>query len=162
MLKLLIFAPCEKIIVAQEGQTSMIGIIEAVNVGVIEGIVAEAMIPFRWSILTLWQRQGEVEKSVLYQERITLLRPDGSEALKVEAEFEVNNSFRDFRQNIDVPLLPAGVPGEYLLKLFLRKEPEDWTEFATYPFLVTHNPVTNVEIKELKGVTVHEQNKASE
>src|SRR5260370_21012886 len=139
MIRLLLFVPCEKVILAEGGQTSMIGVIEMVRVNVGNTpLPPDALIPFKWSFLTLWYRDEDVEQPILYQEQIRLIRPDGTEAAFAgDAEFEVNNQFRNFRQYGDVPVLPAGMEGEYLLKLSLRRSGEEqWQEGSTFPIVI--------------------------
>lgn len=141
MLRLLIFAPCEKVIIAEGGQSSSIGIIETVRITVGgDPLPANALIPFKWSFLTLWHRDEDVEEPIQYQEQIRLLRPDGTDAgITVDAQFEVNNQFRNFRQHGEVPVLPAGIEGQYLLKLFLRKfGEEEWQESGAFPIVIEH------------------------
>lgn len=141
MLRLLIFAPCEKVIIAEGGQSSVIGIVEMVRVVIgNDPLPANALIPFKWSFLTLWYREQDVEEPIQYQEQIRLIRPDGTEAgITGDAEFEVNNAFRNFRQHGDVPVLPAGIQGQYLLKLFLRRVGnEQWEEKGAFPIVIEH------------------------
>lgn len=149
MIKLLLFAPCEKVIVGEGGQSSAIGIVEQVSVGVVTTLQAESMVPFRWNILTLWHREQEIDNPIKYQSRMIVLRPDGVQAMQADVEFEVSNQFANFRQVADIPFFPAGLPGPYLLKLFLRKEGEEEQEITSFPITVVHK-AEEVEIKEPK------------
>jgi len=139
MLKLLLFAACEKVIVDLQGQSSMVGLLEQVQVTVLKEMDPSMVTPFKWSIVTLWHREEDVPTPVKYQERMDLFRPDGVKAFQADSEFQVSNAYRNFRQNADLPFMPIGLPGEYLLKLSLKTGEQDWREIAIYPFLVIHN-----------------------
>ena len=144
MLKLLIFAPCEKAIVSDSGQSSIIGVIEMVQVAVKpdEPLPVDALIPFRWGFLTLWTRDEEVDQPVRYQEQIRIIRPDGTDTgFEANSEFVVQNKFQNFRQHssLVIPAFPGGQEGTYQLKLFLRRVGEEnWEERGMFPVTVKH------------------------
>lgn len=143
MLRLLLFVPCEKVIVAEKGQTSAVSIIETIRVQInpADPVPSDALIPFRWGLLTLWNRDETVSEPTRYQSLIRILRPDGSDAgFEAESEFEVTTNFKNFRQhNDDIPVFPAGQEGRYELKLFLRKAGEEnWEERGVFPVIVEH------------------------
>lgn len=148
MLDLLIFVPCDKVIVAERGQSSVIGVLEQIIVGITKDakLTPDAMIPYKWSILILWHRTEEVVDPITCIAKVILLRPDNGLALNAEAEFEVSNSFRNFRQNVDLPLMPAGVEGDYLLKLSLKKGSEDFKDISTFPIRIEHK-LSDVQIE---------------
>src|SRR6476619_1072966 len=103
MLKLLIFAPCDKVIISAGGQTSLVGVMEEVHVSIAKGkeFGADAMIPYKWNVLTLWAREEDVLDAFTCDMRLIMFRPDGVKALEAEGKFEVSNSFRHFRQNLE-------------------------------------------------------------
>jgi hypothetical protein len=140
MLKLLIFLPCEKVILAKQGQASLIGVLELIQVNVAKDLPLDALIPFRWSVLTLWIREEEVAEPIKYEQDIQLIRPDGTNALKATANFQVTNDHEHFRQVADIPAFPVGVEGRYTCKLFLRKAEteEEWKEMGWFPIHVKH------------------------
>jgi hypothetical protein len=143
MLKLLIFAPCEKVIIGEAGQSSVIGVIEMIRlqVNMDEPIPSDALIPFRWGFLVLWNRDQPIEQPIKYQEQIRIFRPDGTDTgFHADAEFEVNMTFKNFRQHNDnIPVFPAGTEGPYELKLFLRRAGEEpWEERGRFPVIIEH------------------------
>lgn len=143
MLRLLLFVPCEKVIVAENGQTSAVGIIETIRVQMdaADPVPSDALIPFRWGFLTLWSRDESINEPTRYQSQIRILRPDGSDAgFQAESEFEVTVNFKNFRQHNDqIPVFPAGQEGRYELKLFLRKAgEEEWEQRGLFPIIVEH------------------------
>src|ERR1044072_8393488 len=143
MLKLLIFIPCEKVLVTENGQTSAVGIIETIRVQInpTDPVPADALIPFRWGFLTLWNRDEAVDEPTRFESQIRILRPDGTDSgFRAESEFEVTMNFKNFRQhNDDIPVFPAGQEGRYELKLFLRQAgQEQWEERGLFPVVVEH------------------------
>ncbi len=142
MLKLLIFAPCEKVIIGEGGQSSVIGVIEMIRLQVTdEPIPSDALIPFRWGFLTLWNRGESVEEPIKYQEQVRIFRPDETDTgFQADAEFEVNMNFKNFRQHNDnIPVFPAGMEGRYELRLFLRRAGEEaWEEHGRFPVIIEH------------------------
>jgi hypothetical protein len=149
MLRLLIFAPCEKAIVAEKGQSSTVGIIEMIRVTPKKEMPVDALIPFRWDLFILWNREQDVEQPVQYQAEVKIFRPDETETgVSVIADFEVSNEFKNFRTIAQFPVFPAGMEGIYVLKLYLKKvTDEEWIERGVFPVQVEHLPVeeSNVE-----------------
>ena len=140
MLRLLIFAPCEKAIVAEKGQSSIIGIIELIRVTPKKELAVDALIPFRWNLFVLWHREQDVEQPIQYQAQIKIFRPDETDTgMGVLADFEVSNEFTNFRTVAEFPVFPAGMEGVYWLKLYLRKKTdEEWVERGIFPVHVEH------------------------
>jgi hypothetical protein len=141
MLKLLVFAPCEKVIVGEEDHlTSMIGLIEGFKVQVIKELPADAIIPLRFSVCTLWRRQEEVKSPQEYEQLLKIIRPDGVAAGEGLTPFTVSNQHIHFRNVTHMPAFPIGLPGIYQLKLFIRQtgEENEWSEAAEYPLDVNH------------------------
>lgn len=142
MLKLMVFAPCEKVIVNKgENTASLIGILETVGITIPESAAASlpdnVVVPFKWCIYTLWQ--SERGETANYEQRLQLPLPDGRIAFQGMLAFEVTPSQRNYRGIVDsggFPIIPAG---EYALKLSLRKIGEDnlWQDVAEYPISIT-------------------------
>jgi hypothetical protein len=151
MLKLLIFVPCEKVIIGEKGQPSLIGVLELITLKASPELSPEALSPFRWGFLTLWRRTESIDKPIVYESEIRLMRPDGTQALKVNTEFSVTDEHENYRQDAgDISVFPTGQDGTCYLELFLRKKgDEEWEPITKYPILVKH-------IKE----TAHEQKSA--
>jgi hypothetical protein len=143
MIRLLIFAACEKVILADKGQSSLIGVVEEVRVTVgSEPLPNDALVPFRWTFISLWYREQELEEPLKYEIEVRMTRPDGQDAgFAGRSEFEVNNQHQNFRQLGEVPVIPAGIEGTYFVRLFLRKLGEsEWQEKAAYPVVVKYEP----------------------
>lgn len=143
MLKLLIYAPCEKVIIADDKTASIISMMESVKVNVAGELPADALAPIRWSILSLWKRDQEMQEPIEIEERTDVLRPDDTVATGGTTKFTVTNEHLFYRSLVQVPIFPIGLPGVVKVKCRTRQtNPEtEWTEFAEFPLLVIHEPV---------------------
>jgi hypothetical protein len=140
MLKLLVFAPSERVIVGEDKLTSVIVLLEAINVEPPGELPIDAIFPMDWNILILWHRMEEVSEAIKYEERIDIIRPDGEKVGGATLEFMVTNEFNNFRSVVKMDKFPIGIDGRCLIKLFLRKagETNEWLEMAEYPIVVKH------------------------
>ncbi len=151
MPKLLIFAPCEKVIVNHDDRTlSLISILEGVNATVPQGITVspDEIYPKAWVIVASWRRTPE-DDNRHFEQLIQILLPNGDEALKAISILEMTN--RDYRLVINVDGFIVGRPGEHILRLSLREvgTNADWTLVAEYPLAVTHSQVTSDNVDSL-------------
>lgn len=139
MPKPLIFVPCEKIIINELDNTvSLITVIDTVTIAVQgdAGIPEDTLVPQKWHIYTLWHRTlGEEGKS--YEQRITLLNPNGTEIINEIRPFtliEVKHQIV-----INVGSIPVGVAGQYNINLSIRELGQDtFNEIISYPFVINH------------------------
>lgn len=141
MPTLLMFAPCEKVIVSNDNTCSLITLVEVVRIGVLdsptETLPEGAAIPFNWAIFTLWKPTDE-ERGRRFQQMVHLIAPSGEAVLEAPAEFEFEPDKRTHRvmsRVMGFPILPAG---EYNLKLSLREAGQEnvWREITEYPILI--------------------------
>lgn len=141
MLKLLVFAPCQKVIVGEDDHlTSMIALMESVTVQVRGELPADAIVPLPWSVLTLWRREEDLPTPKIYEQRLEVFRPDGERAAHALSTFNVSNVHNNFRNVIVMNAFPAGKSGWCSLKLFLREagDQNQWTECSDYPLEIIH------------------------
>jgi hypothetical protein len=160
MLKLLLFAACEKVIVGVDNTTSLISVVESIEFNTQIEIPPDALAPIKWAIISLWQREGEVEAPVDYQERMDVIRPDGTLAPGGSSEFTVTNEHINYRSSFEIPLFPIGQAGKVIVRLRIRKagEENEWRVAAEYPIRVIHNEVKKDEepaIEEAESGGVH-------
>ena len=92
MLKLLIYAPCEKVIVANDETVSVISLMESISVNIGGEMPADALAPIRWSVLSLWKRDQEIQEPIDIEERTDVLRPDDTVATGGTTKFCSNAS----------------------------------------------------------------------
>ena len=124
MPKLLTFAPCEKVLIDQNNNPSMISIFQELHVEVTPADLPEgSAIPIRWDVFTLWLREVS-DAGKRFEQVCELLTPDGKKAAGGSISFEMT---KDTQRNVmtlmGFPLIPSG--GQYLLRLSLREAGED-------------------------------------
>ncbi len=160
MLKLLVFLPCETVIVSQEGNTSVISVLEHVVSTLRSDAPPNAAAPMKWTILSLWHRDAEVEGVKKYDQLVNVYWPNGEKVFDIEQSFEVSNAHSNFRCTAHVPAFPTGQEGQVLLKTSLRESgaENEWVEYAQFPINVAHikqediNETAGIENAEVDGV----------
>ncbi len=139
MPRLLFFIPCSRSITeTQTGLLSLIAVMDGFQVQVShEEVPANAVIPVSWSAIASWLRMPS-DEGKRFEQRITIVMPDGSENVDGNAVFEMAN--RLYRQTTSLNAFPIGQVGEYHLQLSLRDaaEGDNWTVVADYPIVVEH------------------------
>jgi hypothetical protein len=141
MLKLLIFAPCERIIVSTEKTASLISVMESVQFTPEGEVPPDALAPVRWGVMAYWRREGEVDGVIEFEQRIDVLRPDGELVTGGTNVFKVSSKNLNYRNTLNLDIMPVGLAGDILVKLRLRQtNPEtEWRDIAEYPILVVHH-----------------------
>lgn len=82
MPRLLLFAPCEKVIIdGQSNQVTVISLIQDVKIAAPSGASAieipqGSVAPFPWSVLTIWERESG-DQNVRYEQSSILRSPTG-------------------------------------------------------------------------------------
>lgn len=149
MLKLLIFAPCQKVIIGEDKSASMIAILETLEIGISgDDLAPDAAAPADWQVLALWERVREVADDMPYEQRIEIVRPDGHVSGGGTIRFTVNSVFQNYRNVMKVPAFPIGLPGRCVLRIALRQQNEEkWLEVAEFPLNIVHKRIEapNVE-----------------
>jgi hypothetical protein len=141
MPTLLMFAPCERVIVGEDDHNvSLIALLQNLNVQIPEGWEApvDLAAPIKWSVVVLWRREdGDEDKE--YQQRVQLVAPDERVVIDVPLNFRLPQSSQ---HNVVVNNgFPVDQPGICWLKLFLRDLAPAESEsrlVATFPIEVTH------------------------
>ena len=140
MPKLLIFAPCDKVIIGVgDNNASLIDILQNINIGMAAGkpIPENAMAAMRWAVFAMWLKEPE-DEGKSYKQRVQLLSPSGKVLTEVITEFQLKKAVHRVANGLQG--FPIGEVGEHSLKLCLwegKKEPE-WREIAMFPLTVTH------------------------
>ena len=133
------FAPCEKVIIDQNNNPSLISVIQ----GLTSPLPPEAKVPphtiglMRWDIFALWQREdGDNDKE--YVQDCQLIGPNGTVTIQASMPFRFAASTQ--RNIMSVAGFPLTSVGEHLLKLWLRAAGADENErreIATFPMTIT-------------------------
>lgn len=138
MPKLLMFAPCEKVLIDQNNNPSMISIFQELHVELTPADLPEgAAIPIRWDVFTLWLREVS-DKGKRFEQICELLTPDGKKAAGGSINFEMaTDTHRNVMTLMGFPLIPSG--GQYLLRLSLKEagENQEQRELAVFPITLT-------------------------
>jgi hypothetical protein len=146
MPRLLIFAPCEKVIIGQgDNNVSLIGILQTLNLTMSPAPGApspippsELVVPLSWTIFTMWQREVGEEVGTAYTQRAALISPSHKHVVEVVTNFTMEKGLHRIVNGVIG--LPAGEAGTYTLRLWLRRAGSgDWNEVASFPLTVTHS-----------------------
>lgn len=146
MIRLLLFAPCEKIITGEDKRTSLISVLEELTLrGVVTGTLPQnAGFPMKWQAISLWHRVESVNEPITMQVKVELFAPNGESTMFSMGEFPLSNDYSNFRNTFDFPVFPIAQTGVYKAVLTYRKsDVEDWIIAGEYPINIIH------EIKEV-------------
>jgi len=136
---LLLFAPCEKVIIAHDNNTvSLISILQDFTIAFPANVqIPETVaVPFRWYGFAMWQKQAQDEGKHYVQE-IEFCDPDGTVILTGVSQFEI--SLPIHRVIAELAFFPVRQSGSYTLKLYLRedKQGEEKKLIASFPLTIT-------------------------
>jgi hypothetical protein len=143
MLKLLLFAPCQKIIVGQDNATSLISLMEGLKINVENELPKNAGLPMNWNILCLWHRTDDISENMLYEQKIeSSLTGSDDKHIDIVQEFVVSAASKNVRNITEIQGFPIGLEGGLVLKLFLRpKGNEAWEPIAEFPVEIQHQAI---------------------
>jgi hypothetical protein len=148
---LLLFAPCQKAIIANDNTVSAIAVLDLIKVGPLPHnteLAKGSLIPFSWSILTVWYATEDV--GVTYEERYELIGNSGMDLLNDPDIFLGKGStlavfafthIGERRSPVHTIFkFPVWEEGTCVLRLLLRRKgAEDWREMATYPMAIEYD-----------------------
>jgi hypothetical protein len=138
-MKLMFFAPCEKVIESIGNSTSLISVLEhfAVKLDTDAKIPEDAALPFAWSVMILWNRNSDVTEPTTFESKIELFSPSGDFRIGVTHPFVITNDYFNFRNQVNFPIFPIGQEGIYKLILSYKKQNSKDLEIAgEYPIRV--------------------------
>lgn len=148
MPKLLLFAPCEKVIIAHDENTvSLITVLQTLQFAVedVGGIPEKASAPIRWFVFSMWQATPE-EIGKSFEQRVELLLPDGTVGLKNDSTFTFAEGKPFHRMNIGFLKFPISKTGQCSLKLSLKNERKNtWEEYARFPMEIQHRSIAEFQ-----------------
>ena len=147
MPRLLLFAPCEKVIVDQNSNTiSLISILQdfAVHVPPNVEVSEKAQVPFRWRALAIWHKQGE-DEGKRFEQEVIFINPEGRSVGSATSFFEMSRPYH--RTVADFPGFPISIFGLYEVKLYFRedREGEEKVEVASFPFSISRSSIEDGE-----------------
>lgn len=119
MPKLIMFTPCEKIIIDDNNTASLIAIMHGVTASspADKEIPKNAVAPKEWAIYTSWMReQGDETKS--FEQKLQILWPDGTEFHVHSLPFKIPESIHQNR--VGVIGFPIGQRGPLKVKMWVE------------------------------------------
>ena len=139
MPRLLLFAPCEKLIVDESGNPTLVCLLENINVEVEKdkAVPDDAFSPMEWDVVTLWRPEpGDAGKQ--FKQRFAFEFQDGKVAMQSTIEFKMGEG--SHRIKVHIRGFPVGKPGEYLAKVWLDSPGESPSDepLAVLPLRVIH------------------------
>jgi hypothetical protein len=141
MPKLLAFLPCDRVIIANDNSTSLITLLETMNINVPPGeeekLPANPQLPRSWQVFTLWE-ESPGERGQKFTQKLEFVRPDRKDAVQIAiVPVEFTERAKRHRTIVAIPffpLLPAGT--SYVRTLLQLQGQDEWIEYATYPILI--------------------------
>ncbi len=138
MPKLLVFAPCEKVIISQdENNPTLIAILSNIagDIESPEPLEKNALGPMRWQIFTLWQKVPS-DGLTIFEQRIRLVSPSGRTVFDAPQQLQL--TAQAHRMTAALGTVPIGENGDWELQLFLhvKDTPIPDSPLATYPLQI--------------------------
>jgi hypothetical protein len=138
MPKLLVFAPCEKVIISQdENNPTLIAILSSLTLEGEEAAITEALkatesdkpalVPIRWSVFALWAKEP-ADGTREFTQTIDLESPARNIILTNRGTFAFAEGIDTHRLLLNLPGFPIRERGVYILRLSL-----DGAAIAEYP-----------------------------
>src|SRR5260370_10196220 len=151
-MKLLVFAPCEKVIIDHKGNPSLISLMQKITVqipaGDLEKLPPTAMAPMTWYVFTHWLIE-ENEMGREFVQRVDVVLPN-KEVLAGKGSsitFKPTDPAKNIMQNnVTLMGLPVGRSGPITVNLWVEENGAAITEVHTYPLIV------DLVTEEQKGI----------
>jgi len=141
MPRLLIFVPCQKVLISKEDNTlTIITVLQEMEVSVpaeSPELPDKTTAPLIWYAFCLWGNERDDPETVYHQQFI-LEAPNGEKVREGPiAEFSMTTpSHRVYSR---YPNFPIWLKGTYSLRLQLRrKDAAEWRDIATFPIQIKH------------------------
>lgn len=142
MPKLLVFAPCERVIEDKDGNNiSLISIMQGVSVIVPRDrlpLAVSTVGPQSWYVFAMWQR--EPDERVGFETKAVLLAPDGKTILETASSNITFNNFSVVSQRVKMLVqgFPMGHPGSCHITLMTKLDGQsEFSEIARFPIVVS-------------------------
>jgi hypothetical protein len=140
----LLFAPCEKALVDQNNNISLISVLEELHIDIPEAVdvPTKAVGVIHWDVVALWAPTTD-DDAKLYEQRVEVVAPNGMVIAGGNVTFEMRTG-RNHRNTVRITGFPVGPPGDYVLKLSIREDRDGmlFHEVATYPLRVKREKLT--------------------
>ncbi len=140
MPELLALLPCEKVIIDQQNNPTIVNVLEKIHVHVPAGhsVPGSVITPKEWAVFTLWRRSEE-EAGRKFEQHIEVLLPNESVAIRANASFTFNDTMHRL---VSLMLgFPVGQQGACVIRTWLEAEGRRTTQVFTYVVEVIHQTV---------------------
>jgi hypothetical protein len=123
--RLLLFAACEKVIIDQDNNVSLMTLVQDLRVEIPEPVEVKSgeglpVAAMRWAAFSMWLRTEEDDRE--YEQRVALIDPTGKPT-GIEAKSSFKFGDKTTMRNISVVLgFPVHESGRYVLKLWMREK----------------------------------------
>ena len=126
MPKLLVFAACERVIIDQDNNVSLMNLVTEMTTEVPEQSEREAdklaVAALRWAIFALWAKDPQDEGKT-FEQRVILLDPSGAPSgIEGATPFAFPEGKRFMRNTVNVLGFPFKSAGTYRVQLWMRQE----------------------------------------
>lgn len=122
MLRLLYGIACENAIVADNGVTSLIGVLERIDATLPASAPEKLLLPMKWFFVTLWTRdKNPFPAPTRYEQEIRVTTSDGDEVNKTIQPFTVSNNHVNFRNVTEFQAFPLSPGGQVDVHVRIRK-----------------------------------------
>lgn len=144
MPRVLIFAPCDRVIFGIGDQSaSLIMILHGLQ---LQGEATPAIVPilYRFSVFVQWYKSADDEGKI-FEQKVSLALGDTNPVLENVTSFQMTTNLHRIVANFQK--LPALTPGEYNLTLSIRMQGEaEWSQpIASYPVNIMEAPKPQIQ-----------------
>jgi hypothetical protein len=142
MPRLLLFAPCQRVLI---GQDNLISLIEIMNEITLSGEIPDplperAATQMKWSIFAQWEASNE-DIGQRFEQRIQMVRDDVV-AFESMADFTIEAGKPVHRMVANLTFFPLVPGGAYRMLLSIRRSgTEEWEQAGDYPFNVIYRHI---------------------
>ena len=148
MPKLLIFAPCQTVLLTTDGNSSLINILHRLTLkGELPAeIPADAIAPLKWCVFAQWEIMPE-ETGATFEQRIQFTGENANQLFEGVSEFTTLPEKPIHRVTANFEYMRLGPAGKYRLKLsWRRKGTEDWIGIEQdFPMEILYDGQSNPE-----------------
>lgn len=133
MLRLLYAIACENAIIADNGVTSLVSILERVEATLPVSAPEKIIIPMKWYFVCLWTRdETNYAEATPFEQEVAVTTKEGDEFIKISQPFTVSNNHTNYRNVTEFPAFPVSPGGRVTIKVRSRKGKGKWSDPVEY------------------------------
>lgn len=123
MVRLYIFAVCDKVILDASNTASLISLFNEVHMKIPEGsneIPGNSVSPKEWAVFTSWKHDSE-DAGEGYEQLLQVLYPDGSVFKESKVEFSISPEKTHHQVTFNLLGFPTGRPGSCHVRILFQR-----------------------------------------